>query len=233
MQWQREAEKANHAIRVFTCSLSDFFHVKADPWRAEAWKIIARTPHLTWLILTKRPTRIASCLPADWFDGYPNVWLGTSVCHRGAFQNMDVLRKIPCALRWISAEPLLEDLYDINLAGFGWVVAGGESGSGEEYLWDSKADWKKTLKHTEGRRTMKLEWAERMRDITKAAGLPFMFKQVTSPRSGVGVNALGQIWHEFPEAPYGLFWKPRAEIEPKNLFSLVQIQKVKEEKESI
>ena len=233
MQWQREAEKANHAIRVFTCSLSDFFHVKADPWRAEAWKIIARTPHLTWLILTKRPTRIASCLPADWFDGYPNVWLGTSVCHRGAFQNMDVLRKIPCALRWISAEPLLEDLYDINLAGFGWVVAGGESGSGEEYLWDSKADWKKTLKHTEGRRTMKLEWAERMRDITKAAGLPFMFKQVTSPRSGVGVNALGQIWHEFPEAPYGLSWKPRAEIEPKNLFSLVQIQKVKEEKESI
>ena len=111
-------------------------------------------------------------------------------------------------------EPLLEDLYDINLADSVGLLVGGESGSGEEYLWDSKADWKKTLKHTEGRRTMKLEWAERMRDITKAAGLPFMFKQVTSPRSGVGVNALGQIWHEFPEAPYGLFWKPRAEIEP-------------------
>lgn len=224
MKWQVEAHKANHALRVFTCSLSDFFHHKADDWRAEAWKIIGRTPNLNWLILTKRPERIKKCLPADWFDGYPNVWLGVSVCHRGAYAKMNTLREIPCALRWISAEPLLEDLHDINLDKFGWVVAGGESGSGKESEWNperwTNGKWKTDLKHTEGRRTMKLEWAEKMRDITKAAGLPFMFKQITSSRSGVGVDALGRIWHEFPEAAYGLPWAPRAEVEAKNLVQI-------------
>src|SRR3990167_8429823 len=48
---------------VFTCSLSDFFHEDADPWRDEAWEIIRRTPHLTYQILTKRPERIAEHLP--------------------------------------------------------------------------------------------------------------------------------------------------------------------------
>jgi protein gp37 len=232
MEWQRNAQKANHAVRVFTCSLSDFFHTKADPWRAEAWKTIRNTPNLNWLILTKRPELIAKRLPADWsgigFDCYPNVWLGVSVCHRGAYRKMDILREIPCALRWISAEPLLEDLHDINLDGFGWVVAGGESGSGEEILWNpndwTSGKWKKDLDKTEGRRTMKPEWAEKIRDKTKAAGLPFMFKQVTAPTSGRGVNALGRDWHEFPNAAHGLPWAPRAAIDPKNLFSLVQIQ---------
>jgi protein gp37 len=59
-------------------------------------------------------------------------------------------------------------------------------------------DWKRG-----GRRTMMLRWAENLRDKTKAAGLPFMFKQVTSARSGVGVNALGRDWHEYPDAPHG------------------------------
>ena len=50
---------------------------------------------------------------------------------------------------------------------------------------------------------MKLEWAERLRDKTKAAGLPFLFKQVTHIRPGYGVNALGRVWHEFPTPPSG------------------------------
>lgn len=221
IKWQKNAQAAGHAVRAFTCSLSDFFHVKADPWRDEAWKIIGLTPNITWLILTKRPSLIASRLPADWFDGYPNVWLGTSVCHRAAYKNMDILRSIPCAVRWISAEPLLEDMSDINLGGFGWVVAGGESGSGQEYLWDPEADWHEELKHTAGRRTMKLEWARKMRDITKTAGLPFMFKQVTSANPGVGVNALGRVWHEYPDV--SIPWKPQPKIEAKHLYTIEQI----------
>jgi protein gp37 len=69
-EWEREAKAANHAKRVFTCSLSDFFHAKADPWRKKAWDIIRYTPHLVWLILTKRPALIESRLPADWGQGY-------------------------------------------------------------------------------------------------------------------------------------------------------------------
>jgi protein gp37 len=101
---------ADHVLRVFSCSLSDFFHVKADPWRAEAWLIIKYTPHLVWLIFTKRPELIARRLPADCGEGYPNVWLGVSTGCSMTLNKMDTLRKIPAAVRWISSEPLLEDI---------------------------------------------------------------------------------------------------------------------------
>ncbi len=109
---------------------------------------------------------------------------------------MDVLRKIPAAVRFVSCEPLLEDIAaDINLDGFHWVIAGGESGSGNEYVWKPDADWKAELKHSEGRRTMLYKWAAALRDKVKAAGLPFFFKQVTAPRPGTGANALdGKLW---------------------------------------
>lgn len=125
-RWNRRASNARNVERVFTCSLSDFFHVKADDWRADAWKIIKDTPHLVWLILTKRPELIEKRLPTDW--PYPNVWLGVSVGCRMTLNKMDSLRRIPIhqkAVRWISSEPLLEDIsHDINLDGFGWVVTG-------------------------------------------------------------------------------------------------------------
>jgi protein gp37 len=225
--WERKAKKANHALRVFTCSLSDFFHDEADPWRKEAWEIIRYTPHLVWLILTKRPALIESRLPADWGEGYPNVWLGVSTGCKKTLGRMDVLRKIPAALRWVSTEPLLEDIsQDINLDGYSWIVTGGESGGGKdkEYQYDPADDWRE---EKDGRRTMMLRWAENLRDVTKAAGLPFMFKQVTSANSGVGVNALGRDWHEFPLAPHGLKWAPRKPIDKKNMWTLVQIEEYK------
>jgi protein gp37 len=190
-KWEAEATRDNWALRVFTCSLSDFFHVKADPWRREAWAIIKRTPHLVWLVLTKRPELIESRLPRDWGTGYPNVWLGVSTGSKQTLNKMDTLRRIPAAVRWVSCEPLLEDISaDINLDGFGWVVVGGESGAGNEYLWNPDADWKAELKDEGGRRTMLYKWAAAIRDKVKAARLPFMFKQVTSPRPGFGYNAL-------------------------------------------
>ena len=214
-EWEAKCVVKHYAKRVFTCSLSDFFHAKADPWRNQAWRIIRRTPHLAWLVLTKRPERITEHLPADWGSGYPNVWLGVSVGCREKLNKMDFLRRIPAAVRFVSAEPLLEDISeDINLDGFGWVVVGGESGSGQEYLWNPAEDWKaENKKDTDGRRTMRYQWAANLRDKVKAAGLPFMFKQVTAPRSGFGYNALdGKDWHEFPPAPNGLEWAPRQAI---------------------
>jgi len=175
------------------------------------------TPNLVWLILTKRPERIERHLPADW--PYINVWLGVSTGCKGTLNKMDTLRTIPVhpqAVRWISSEPLLEDISkDINLDGFGWVVTGGESGSGAEYLWDSAGDWRHEFT-TGGRRTMRFEWARSLCDVTKKAGLPFMFKQVTHPTSGYGYNALGgKDWHEFPPAPNGLEGAARQTIPAK------------------
>jgi protein gp37 len=226
LKWNQEAEKARAVERVFTCSISDFFHAKADAWRPHAWRIIKRCDHLVWLILTKRPELIESRLPPDWGEGYPNCWLGVSAGCRKSLNKMDSLRRVPVhpsAVRWISTEPLLEDISgDIDLTGFGWVITGGESGSGKEYLWDANGDWRKEFA-VGGRRTMKLEWAANLRDVTKRAGLPFMFKQVTSPRSSHGVNALGRDWHEYPSPHLPYPWKPQPAIDPKHLFTPEQI----------
>lgn len=96
---------------VFTCSWSDFFHEAADEWRGDAWDIIRRCPQHTFQILTKRPELVADRLPDDWGDGYPNVWLGVSIENARMTWRADVLREIPAALRFISAEPLLGSLY--------------------------------------------------------------------------------------------------------------------------
>ncbi|MGA9061070.1 MAG: DUF5131 family protein [Terracidiphilus sp.] len=228
IKWQREAEEARQCVRAFACSHSDFFHVDCDDLRDEAWRIIKRAPNVVFFLLTKRPTQIMSHLPDDWGEGYPNVWLGVSVCCKTDLVNMDMLRKVPIhpkAVRAVSCEPLLEDIsQELNLEGFGWVAVGGESGSGDEYLWNPGGNRKAELKQTAGRRTMKLEWAARIRDKVKGAQLPFIFKQVTSPRSGKGVNALGRVWHEYPQPPLPYPWKPQPAIEAKHLYTIEQLK---------
>ena len=97
---------------VFTCSWSDFFHPAADAWRSEAWQIIHDTPQITYLIATKSGERMRACLPSDWEDGYPNVWLIVSVEDLAYDRRIEDLLAIPAAVRAVSAEPLL-DLLDI------------------------------------------------------------------------------------------------------------------------
>lgn len=181
---QREAsafhKEHGRRYRMFTCSLSDFFHRKADQWRAEARQVIRDCPDVDFLILTKRAHRIAACLPDDWGAGYPNVWLGVSIGMMQTAHRADKLRKIPATIRFISAEPLLESLAHLNLDGIQWVIAGGESG--------------------EGYRPMKLQWAEELRKKCDASGTVFFFKQVSAPLSGKGEKALGRIYHDWPTA---------------------------------
>jgi len=200
VRWEIKAAAENRYYRVFTCSLSDFFHVKADAWRPHVWDIIRNTPHMVYLILTKRPELIAKRLPPDWGVGYSNVWLGVSSGCNQTLNKMDTLRQIPCALRFLSAEPLLENLTSIKLDGFGWVITGGESGAGNEYLWNSEQNWRNEFNIC-GRRTMALSWAMNLLGITKGMGLPFFFKQTTAPRPGQGEDALGRVIQEFPLAP--------------------------------
>jgi hypothetical protein len=77
----------------------------------EAWAIIKATPHLTYQILTKRPERIAGHLPADWGEGYPNVWLGTSVENQTyADARIPLLLAAPAKTKFLSCEPLLGSL---------------------------------------------------------------------------------------------------------------------------
>lgn len=117
--------------KVFTSSLTDFFHPHCDSFRHQAWQVIRQCPHHTFQILTKRPQNIAGRLPDDWGNGYPNVWLGVSAGYQHtAHKRVSILCDIPAKVRFVSAEPLLEevDLSDY-MPHLHWVIVGGESGN--------------------------------------------------------------------------------------------------------
>ena len=97
---QKAAAKAGEYKTVFACSYSDFFMEEADQWRDEAWEMIRATPNLIWQLTSKRTHLIADRLPPDWGDGYPNVWLGTSVELKKYLPRRH-LNSIPCVLRWV------------------------------------------------------------------------------------------------------------------------------------
>ena len=154
---------------IFTCSWSDWLIKEADPWREEAYDVIRATPRHTYQILTKRSDRFPGHVPNP---PLPNVWLGVSVESRAYLSRIDDLRRTSAAVRFLSLEPLLEDLGDISrhLAvdaeigdGSGrtgpidWVIVGGESGPGA--------------------RPMHPDWVRSIRDQCVAAGVPFFFKQ--------------------------------------------------------
>lgn len=126
---------------VFTCSMSDFFIEEGDAHRADMWRVIRETPHLIYQILTKRPERIVECLPDDWgAEGYPNVWLGTSVENQAAYDlRVPILVEIPAKVRFLSCEPLIDRIWPFlppyadknerEMNKIDWVIVGGESGN--------------------------------------------------------------------------------------------------------
>lgn len=179
IKWQREAAAKSITERVFTCSWSDWFHEAADEWRDEAWAVIKSCPNLIFQILTKRDDRIADHLPADWGAWYPNVWLGVSIENNRHVYRADTLRTVPASVRFISAEPLLSDLPDLDLTGIHWLIAGGESGHGY--------------------RPMDTEWPRNLRKKAKAAGTAFFFKQSAALKTETGIYLDGQIVREYPQ----------------------------------
>ncbi len=114
-----------------------------------------------WLIKTfgqeNGKDKVNKVIESNFRYGLSNVWLGVSVEDKKHKFRIDVLRETPAAVRWLSLEPLLEDLGDLDLTGIDWVVAGGESGT--------KA------------RPMHPDWARSVRDQCIAAGVPFFYKQ--------------------------------------------------------
>ncbi|MHB1209878.1 MAG: DUF5131 family protein [Acidimicrobiales bacterium] len=141
---------------IFVNSMSDLFHPKVpDEFIAEVFQVMAATPRHTYQVLTKRAQRLSKIAPTlPWPD---NVWMGVSVENdRYAFR-VNHLRKVPAAVRFISAEPLLGPLPSLDLTKIDWLIAGGESGHGA--------------------RPMHPDWVRDLRDRCKAEGVAFFFKQ--------------------------------------------------------
>jgi protein gp37 len=119
-KWHRQAAARGETGMVFTCSLSDWFHPAADPWRNEAWGVVKQTPNLVWRITTKRPELIMHRLPPDWGAGYPNVWLGVTVEMTKHLHRLDTIKSIPAVAHYAALEPLLEDLTPDPRRPSGW-----------------------------------------------------------------------------------------------------------------
>lgn len=180
LAWNKAAEAAGVADRVFTASLADVFedHPTADVMRPRLFDMMAHTPFLHWLILTKRPERIRESLPRDWRDGYPNVWLGTSIESMDVSERADILREIPAVVRFISYEPALGPLDELSLERIDWVIYGGESGPRF--------------------RPHDLAWPRAMRARCADAGVAFFYKQSAARLSESGIYLDGAIVREYP-----------------------------------
>ena len=163
---------------IFVNSMSDLFH-EAVPLEfiQRVFKVMRKTPQHTYQILTKRAERLEE-VSSD--IAWPqNVWMGVSVENADYQYRIDNLRRIGAVVKFLSLEPLIGPLKNLNLEGIDWVIAGGESGPGA--------------------RPIELDWARSVRDQCIAANVAFHFKQwggVNKKKTGRILD--GKTWNQFP-----------------------------------
>lgn len=170
----------------FVNSMSDIFHERIpDSYIDQVFDVVRQTPHHTYQILTKRAARMARYFKKRSVP--KNAWLGVSVENKKhGVPRIDYLRQVPARIRFLSVEPLLEDVGELNLTDIHWVIVGGESGP--------KA------------RPMKPEWVESIRRQCKTQKAAFFFKQwggwgadgKRRAKSKNGRLLNGKTWDEMP-----------------------------------
>lgn len=183
----QEPLKRKKPTVYFVNSMSDLFHQRVPTsFIDDVFDVIRACPQHNFQILTKRPERMARFFTSR--DVPANCWLGTSVEDRKyGVPRIDVLRNVASNIRFLSIEPLLEDVGILDLSGIHWVIVGGESGP--------KA------------RPMKPEWVERIRVQCEAQKASFFFKQwggwgadgVKRPKGKNGRVLHGRTWDEMPD----------------------------------
>jgi len=169
---------------VFVNSMSDLFHERVpDDYIEAVARIMVAADWHTYQVLTKRSQRLRKSLETrlGFAASQPHIWWGVSVEDRKhGLPRIDDLRAAPSAVRFLSVEPLLEDLGELNLQGISWVIVGGESGPGA--------------------RPMRKEWVLSVRDQCRSAMIPFFFKQWGGPRKkATGRRLEGKTYDEFPQ----------------------------------
>jgi protein gp37 len=211
LAWNADAEEAGERARVFCASMADVFEDRPDlvAPRLELFKLIALTPWLDWLLLTKRPENIARLTPApplglaDILGRWSNVWNGTTVEDQAAVRRMHQLLEVRSAVRFLSVEPMLGPVVlDLRpkgpsgskQSGIDWVICGGESGA--------KA------------RDFEVGWAHQLKAECDAAAVPFFMKQLGSkPVLEVHPGGLSRLkladkkggtWEQWPSAAESL-----------------------------
>ncbi len=166
---------------VFVNSMSDLFHARVPlSFVRQVFEVIADTPQ--HLPVSQTLGQVAKI--ADRLTWPANLWMGVSVENSDHLDRVEHLRQVPAAVRFLSCEPLLGPLADLDLTGIGWVITGGESGPGA--------------------RPVDPQWVREIRDNCQAAGVPFFHKQWggRTPKDG-GRLLDGLLWDELPRAITG------------------------------
>lgn len=180
----REPFSWRDSSKVFVCSMSDLFHEEVPfEFIDKVMEVIQATPQHTYQLLTKRAKRMV-----EYFESRPippNAWVGVTVDVRDSLGRIDHLRNLNAVVKFISFEPLLEDLEEFNLQGINWVIVGGESGNRA--------------------RPMKKEWVLSIKDQADNLGIAFFFKQwgtwgsdgIKRNKKVNGKEIDGKIYQEF------------------------------------
>jgi protein gp37 len=168
---------------VFVNSMSDLFQEEVPKeFIQRAFAVMRECPQHQFQVLTKRAERLLGLAPE--LDWAPNVWMGVSVENDDYRWRVDLLRRVPAAIRFISVEPLLGPIEKLPLKGIHWVIAGGESGPRA--------------------REMKPEWARSIRDQCVDAGVAFFFKQWGGVQRKLAGRRLDRReWNEMPAPAVG------------------------------
>ena len=214
LKWDHEAMLAGIRPRVFCASLADVFDNEVNPaWRIRLFALIEKTPHLDWLLLTKRIGNVPKMLPMDWGTGWPNVWLGISVVNQEeADRDIPKLLRIPARIRFLSMEPLLGAVNLRLPSGAKGPVAfpddfdrWTEQKRGEWFSMQARATYMAQLECIDwvivggesgtGARPMHPDWAMSIRDQCRTTGVAFHFKQwgEWAPKAGNGFTQWPEI----------------------------------------
>jgi protein gp37 len=169
---------------VFVNSMSDLFHDDVpDDYVVAVANVMRQAGWHTFQVLTKRSERLAVLLKTkiQFAAECPHIWWGVSVENRKhGLPRIDHLRSVPATVRFLSIEPLLEDLGIVDLTGIHWVIVGGESGHGA--------------------RPMNQKWVVSLRDQCRTADVPFFFKQWGGVhKADAGRKLQGRTYDQFPK----------------------------------
>lgn len=165
--------------RIFVNSMSDLFHKDVPlEFILEVFETMREADWHQYQVLTKRADRLEELDPK--LPWAPQIWMGTSVENDKVRWRIDCLRNTKAAVKFLSLEPLIGALKNLDLTGIDWVIVGGESGAGA--------------------RPMKPEWARDLRDQCIEQGVPFFFKQWGGVQKGKHGRVLdGRTWDEYPD----------------------------------
>lgn len=212
LKWQAGAApfQAQHGRRqrVFCASLADVFDNQADAkWRADLFALIATTPSLDWLLLTKRPQNIKKMLPDDWGShGRHNVWLGTTAEDQTRFdQRWPILGKIPASVRFISYEPAIGAVrLHEGAVQPDWLISGGESGHGARPM---NPQWARDIISDCNRLNVApfhKQWGSiKNNPLVVEQGMDVKVAAAADTHGKGGGLVDGRLWREFPN-PRGL-----------------------------